>query len=235
MDKINLCRAEMLLGAQAMNKLAASRVAVFGIGGVGSYCAEALARMGIGNITVVDDDVVAPSNLNRQLYALQSTVGQPKVDIAAARINDINPDCIVTKKRIRYAENVASDFDMRDYDYVVDAVDTVSAKLLLVQKCHDANVPIVSCMGTGNKLDPTAFRVADISQTTVCPLARVMRRELKKRGIATLKVVYSAEPPQVPEQLEVTAKRQTPGSLSFVPPVAGMILASVVVKDLIKE
>ncbi len=235
MDKINLCRAEMLLGAQAMNKLAASRVAVFGIGGVGSYCAEALARMGIGNITIVDDDVVAPSNLNRQLYALQSTVGQPKVDIAAARINDINPDCIVTKKRIRYAENVASDFDMRDYDYVVDAVDTVSAKLLLVQKCHDANVPIVSCMGTGNKLDPTAFRVADISQTTVCPLARVMRRELKKRGIATLKVVYSAEPPQVPEQLEVTAKRQTPGSLSFVPPVAGMILASVVVKDLIKE
>lgn len=235
MDKINLCRAEMLLGAQAMNKLATSRVAVFGIGGVGSYCAEALARMGIGNITIVDDDVVAPSNLNRQLYALQSTVGQPKVDIAAARINDINPDCIVTKKRIRYAENVASDFDMRDYDYVVDAVDTVSAKLLLVQKCHDANVPIVSCMGTGNKLDPTAFRVADISQTTVCPLARVMRRELKKRGIATLKVVYSAEPPQVPEQLEVTAKRQTPGSLSFVPPVAGMILASVVVKDLIKE
>lgn len=235
MDKINLCRTEMLLGAQAMNKLAASRVAVFGIGGVGSYCAEALARMGIGNITVVDDDVVAPSNINRQLYALQSTVGQPKVDIAAARINDINPDCIVTKKRIRYAENVASDFDMRDYDYVVDAVDTVSAKLLLVQKCHDANVPIVSCMGTGNKLDPTAFRVADISQTTVCPLARVMRRELKKRGIATLKVVYSAEPPQVPEQLEVTAKRQTPGSLSFVPPVAGMILASVVVKDLIKE
>lgn len=235
MDKINLCRAEMLLGAQAMNKLAASRVAVFGIGGVGSYCAEALARMGIGNITIVDDDVVAPSNLNRQLYALQSTVGQPKVDIAAARINDINPDCIVTKKRIRYAENVASDFDMRDYDYVVDAVDTVSAKLLLVQKCHDANVPIVSCMGTGNKLDPTAFRVADISQTTICPLARVMRRELKKRGIATLKVVYSAEPPQVPEQLEVTAKRQTPGSLSFVPPVAGMILASVVVKDLIKE
>ncbi len=235
MDKINLCRAEMLLGAQAMNKLAASRVAVFGIGGVGSYCAEALARMGIGNITVVDDDVVAPSNINRQLYALQSTVGQPKVDIAAARINDINPDCIVTKKRIRYAENVASDFDMRDYDYVVDAVDTVSAKLLLVQKCHDANVPIVSCMGTGNKLDPTAFRVADISQTTVCPLARVMRRELKKRGIATLKVVYSAEPPQVPEQLEVTAKRQTPGSLSFVPPVAGMFLASVVVKDLIKE
>lgn len=235
MDKINLCRAEMLLGTQAMNKLAASRVAVFGIGGVGSYCAEALARMGIGNITIVDDDVVAPSNLNRQLYALQSTVGQPKVDIAAARINDINPDCIVTKKRIRYAENVASDFDMRDYDYVVDAVDTVSAKLLLVQKCHDANIPIVSCMGTGNKLDPTAFRVADISQTTVCPLARVMRRELKKRGIATLKVVYSAEPPQVPEQLEVTAKRQTPGSLSFVPPVAGMILASVVVKDLIKE
>lgn len=235
MDKINLCRAEMLLGAQAINKLAVSRVAVFGIGGVGSYCAEALARMGIGNITVVDDDVVAPSNLNRQLYALQSTVGQPKVDIAAARINDINPDCIVTKKRIRYAENVASDFDMRDYDYVVDAVDTVSAKLLLVQKCHDANVPIVSCMGTGNKLDPTAFRVADISQTTVCPLARVMRRELKKRGIATLKVVYSAEPPQVPEQLEVTAKRQTPGSISFVPPVAGMILASVVVKDLIKE
>ena len=235
MDKINLCRAEMLLGAQAMNKLAASRVTVFGIGGVGSYCAEALARMGIGNITIVDDDVVAPSNLNRQLYALQSTVGQPKVDIAAARINDINPDCIVTKKRIRYAENVASDFDMRDYDYVVDAVDTVSAKLLLVQKCHDANVPIVSCMGTGNKLDPTAFRVADISQTTVCPLARVMRRELKKRGIATLKVVYSTEPPQVPEQLEVTAKRQTPGSLSFVPPVAGMILASVVVKDLIKE
>ena len=233
MNELNLCRSEMLLGEEAMNKLANSHVAVFGVGGVGSYCVEALARIGVGKITIVDDDVFASSNLNRQLYATQSTVGQYKVDIASDRIADINPQCVVTNKRIRYAENTTDQFDFCQYDYVVDAIDTVSAKLLLAQKCHEVNVPVVSCMGTGNKLDPTAFHVADISKTTICPLARVMRRELRKRGINSLKVVYSEEPPLTPTQLETSAKRQTPGSVSFVPPVAGMILASVVIKDLI--
>ena len=223
----------MLLGKEAMEKIAASHVAVFGVGGVGSYCVEALARAGVGKLTIVDDDVFAPSNLNRQLYATQSTVGMYKTDVAEKRVYDINPKCIVTKKRIRYAENTTDMFDFSQFDYVVDAIDTVSAKLLLVQNCKQNGVPVVSCMGTGNKLDPTAFRVVDINDTTVCPLARVMRRELKKRGITSLKVVYSPEKPLTPSQLETSAKRQTPGSVSFVPPVAGMILASVVVKDLI--
>lgn len=229
-----LCRSEMLLGEEAIAKLAAAHVAVFGLGGVGSYCAEALARGGVGHLTLVDDDVIAESNINRQLYALTSTVGQAKTDVAAARIADINPDCIVTKKRIRYEKSTTNEFDFAEYDYVVDAIDTVTSKLLLAELCFRSDTKEIACMGTGNKLDSTAFRVADVFDTKVCPLAKVMRRELKKRGVTHLKVVYSEEEPLVPTQLETSAKRQTPGSVSFVPPVAGMILASVVIKDLLK-
>lgn len=227
------CRTEMLLGEQALTKLTNAHVAVFGLGGVGSYCAEALARAGVGALTIVDDDVIADSNINRQLYALTSTVGKYKTDVAAERIADINPTCVVTKKRIRYNETTTNEFGFAKFDYVVDAIDTVASKLLLAELCAKLGVPLVSCMGTGNKLDPTAFRVADVFQTKVCPLAKVMRRELKRRGVNALKVVYSEEEPLTPSQLETTSKRQTPGSVSFVPPVAGMILASVVVKDLI--
>ncbi len=229
-----LCRSEMLLGDDAIAKLAAAHVAVFGLGGVGSYCAEALARGGVGHLTIVDDDVIAESNINRQLYALTSTVGIAKTDVAAARIADINPDCIVTKKCIRYDKTTTDEFDFAEYDYVVDAIDTVTSKLLLAELCFRSDTKEIACMGTGNKLDPTAFKVVDVFDTKVCPLAKVMRRELKKRGVTHLKVVYSEEEPLVPTQLEASAKRQTPGSVSFVPPVAGMILASVVIKDLIK-
>lgn len=227
------CRTEMLLGNDALTKLKNAHVAVFGLGGVGSFCAEALARAGVGALTIVDDDVIAESNINRQLYALTSTVGRLKTDVAAERIADINPDCIVTKKAIRFDKTTTDSFDFDKYDYVVDAIDTVTSKLLLAEICTAQGVPEVASMGTGNKLDPTAFRVADVSETKICPLAKVMRRELKKRGITALKVVYSEEEPLVPAQLETSARHQTPGSVSFVPPVAGMILASVVIKGLI--
>lgn len=227
------CRTEMLLGNDALTKLKNAHVAVFGLGGVGSFCAEALARAGVGALTIVDDDVIAESNINRQLYALTSTVGRLKTDVAAERIADINPDCIVTKKAIRFDKTTTDSFDFDKYDYVVDAIDTVASKLLLAEICAAQGVQEVASMGTGNKLDPTAFRVADVSETKICPLAKVMRRELKKRGITALKVVYSEEEPLVPTQPETSAKRQTPGSVSFVPPVAGMILASVVIKGLI--
>lgn len=223
----------MLLGDDALAKLKNAHVAVFGLGGVGSFCAEALARAGVGALTIVDDDVIAESNINRQLYALTSTVGRLKTDVAAERIADINPDGVVTKKAIRFDKTTTDSFDFDKYNYVVDAIDTVTSKLLLAEICVAHGVPEVASMGTGNKLDPTAFRVADVFETKICPLAKVMRRELKKRGITALKVVYSEEEPLVPTQLETSAKRQTPGSVSFVPPVAGMILASVVIKDLI--
>lgn len=227
------CRTEMLLGNDALTKLKNAHVAVFGLGGVGSFCAEALARAGVGALTIVDDDVIAESNINRQLYALTSTVGRLKTDVAAERIADINPDCIVTKKAIRFDKTTTDSFDFDKYDYVVDAIDTVTSKLLLAEICAAQGVQEVASMGTGNKLDPTAFRVADVFETKICPLAKVMRRELKKRGITALKVVYSEEEPLVPAQPETSARRQTPGSVSFVPPVAGMILASVVIKGLI--
>lgn len=227
------CRTEMLLGSGALDKLSASSVAVFGLGGVGSYAAEALARAGVGYLTVVDGDVISESNVNRQLYALSSTVGLAKASVAAARIADINPDCVVDARITRFDESTAREFDFASYDYVVDAIDTVTSKLLLVQLCNAVKTPIISCMGTGNKLDATAFRVADISETSVCPLARVMRRELKARGITHLKTVYSAEQPLTPNRLEQTSKWQTPGSVPFVPPVAGFILAGEVIKDLI--
>lgn len=230
---MNLIREEMLIGADAVAKLANSHVAVFGLGGVGSFCVEALARAGVGTLTLVDDDVIDDSNVNRQLFALTDNVGCAKTDVAAQRVAAINPQCVVTKKQIRYQQNTADQFDLTKFDYVVDAIDTVTSKLLLAELCFRQNVPIVSCMGTGNKLDPTAFAVADVFQTKVCPLAKVMRRELKKRGVTKLKVVYSPEETIVPQQLYNSAKRQTPGSVSFVPPVAGMILAGEVIKDII--
>ena len=228
------CRMEMLLGADALQKVQNSHVAVFGVGGVGCYTVEALARAGVGALTLVDDDVFATSNINRQLFALHSTLGQAKVAVAKERIADINPNCNVQAVKLRFDATTASQFDFAQFDYVVDAIDTVTSKLLLAKLCHQANTPIISCMGTGNKLDATAFLVADIFQTSVCPLAKVMRKELKALGIPSLKVVYSKEVPQTPTQLESSNKRQTPSSISFVPPVAGLILAGEVVKDIIK-
>ena len=232
-------RTELLLGDEGMEKLKNARVAVFGVGGVGGYAVEALARSGVGALDLIDDDAVAPSNLNRQIIALQSTVGKPKVEVAAARIADINPDCIVRTYRIFYTPDTAGQFDFSLYDYVIDAIDTVTGKIALVMQAQAAGTPIISSMGAGNKLDPSAFEVADIYKTSVCPLARVMRRELKKRGVKRLKVVYSREEALTPEgeieQDAVHKKRATPGSVAFVPAVAGLILAGEVVKDIVNN
>lgn len=228
-------RSELLLGGENMERLRRARVAVFGVGGVGGYVAEALARGGVGTLDLVDNDTVCLSNLNRQIIALHSTIGQYKVDAARARILDINPEAVVHTYRIFYLPETADQFDFTQYDYVVDAIDTVSGKLMLIEQAKRAGVPVISSMGAGNKLDPTAFRVADISETSVCPLAKVMRRELKKRGITNVKVVYSEEKPLVPhtaESLAATPRRQTPGSVSFVPSVVGLIIAGEVIKDL---
>ena len=230
-DQYTRTRAQ--LGTPALDVLRRAHVAVFGIGGVGGQAVEVLARSGVGELSLFDSDTVALSNLNRQLVALHSTLGQYKVDAMAARIADIDPTIIVHANRMFYNAETAPDVDLTQFDYVLDCIDTVSAKLLLIRCCKKDGVPILCSMGAANKLDPTAFRVADVSETKICPLAKVMRRELKKRGITALKVVYSEEEPLVPAQLETSAKRQTPGSVSFVPPVAGMILASVVIKDLI--
>ena len=233
-------RTRLLLGFEAVERLNHCRVAVFGVGGVGSYAAEALARSGVGALDLVDSDRVALSNLNRQLIALHSTIGQYKVDVAAARIRDINPRCRVTVHPIFYLPETQDQFDFTRYDYIVDAVDTVKAKLALIENAQAAGTPIISSMGAGNKLDPTAFRVADIYDTSVCPLARVMRTECRKRGIRSLKVVYSQEPPLVPQpdpedpEPLTGSRRSTPGSVAFVPSVAGLIIAGEVVKDLIK-
>ena len=232
-------RTELLLGDEGMEKLKNARVAVFGVGGVGGYAVEALARSGVGALDLIDDDAVAPSNLNRQIIALQSTVGKPKVEVAAARIADINPDCIVRTYRTFYTPDTAGRFDFSLYDYVIDAIDTVTGKIALVMQAQAAGTPIISSMGAGNKLDPSAFEVADIYKTSVCPLARVMRRELKKRGVKRLKVVYSREEALTPEgeieQDAVHKKRATPGSVAFVPAVAGLILAGEVVKDIVNN
>ena len=243
-------RAQLLLGKAAMEALAASRVAVFGIGGVGSFAAEAIARAGVGAIDIFDDDKVCLTNINRQLIALHSTIGKPKVEVMRDRILDINPRCNVTAHACFYSAETADSVDLAVYDYIVDAIDTVSCKLLLIERATAAGVPIISCMGAGNKLDPTRLEVADITKTSVCPLARVMRKELKARGIAHLKVVYSREEAIKPlDDLSIscktgcvcppgtkrkcTARRAVPGSVSFVPPVAGYILAGEVVKDII--
>ncbi|MCI7095890.1 MAG: tRNA threonylcarbamoyladenosine dehydratase [Clostridiales bacterium] len=230
-------RSQLLLGGDAMTKLAGARVAVFGVGGVGGYTVEALARCGVGMLDLIDNDTVSISNLNRQILATHSTVGRLKVDVARERVLDINPACVVRTYPCFYLPDTADQFDFTQYDYIVDAIDTVTGKLLLAERAAEANTPIISAMGTGNKLDPTAFQVADISQTSMCPLARVMRKELKKRGIVHLKVVYSREEPLSPVGGEAEAarlgKRQIPGSVSFVPGAAGLILAGAVIKDLI--
>lgn len=235
-------RTELLLGKTAMEKLAASRVAVFGLGGVGGYTAEALARSGVGALDFIDDDRVCLTNLNRQILATHKTIGQYKVNVAKQRVAAINPDAVIRVYQTFYTPETAAQFDFHNYDYVVDAIDTVTGKLSLVMQAHEAGTPIISAMGAGNKMDPTAFRVADIYQTSVCPLARIMRRELRRRGIQHLKVVYSEEPPMTPAEDMASrcdtdrtcAQRRTiPGSNAFVPPVVGLILASEVVKDLV--
>ena len=226
-------RTALLLGEQATQKLASARVAVFGIGGVGGYVAEALARAGVGALDLIDNDTVSLSNLNRQIIALHSTVGRLKVDVMAERIRDINPDCRVRALPIFYLPEKAAEFDFSCYDYIADAIDTVSAKLDLAVRAHEAGVPIIAAMGAGNKLDASAFEVADIAKTSVCPLARVMRIELRRRGIHHMKVVYSKEEPHVPTvTLPDPHRRQTPGSVSFVPGAAGLIMAGEIIKDL---
>ncbi|MBR6300193.1 MAG: tRNA threonylcarbamoyladenosine dehydratase [Clostridia bacterium] len=230
-------RTQLLLGEAAMRKLASSRVAVFGIGGVGGYTVEALARSGIGALDLIDNDRVALSNLNRQIIATLDTVGQYKVDAAAARIASINPECKVTVYKTFFMPETRGEFDFSEYDYVVDAIDTVTGKLALAECAQAADTPIISAMGAGNKLDPTAFRVADINDTSVCPLAKVMRRECRRRGIRHLKVVYSQEEALQPlgrPAEEDTVRRSIPGSTAFVPPVAGLIIAGEVIKDLTK-
>ncbi len=270
-------RTRLLIGDEGMERLFSSRVAVFGIGGVGGYAVEALARGGIGAIDLIDNDKVCLSNLNRQIIATRSTIGRYKVDVAAERIRDINPDLVVRTYKILYTPETAGSFDFSEYDYVIDAIDMITGKICLAVQANKAGIPIISCMGAGNKMDPTAFEVADIYRTSVCPLARVMRRELKKRGIPSLKVVYSREPAVKPaggaeieaaegmeiqegaegdmlagrrEKGEVTDRhgnpgsfqserdgkaprtRPVPGSNSFVPAAAGLILAGEVIKDL---
>ena len=228
-------RTRLLLGDEGIERLKKARVAVFGLGGVGSYVVEALCRSGVGALEIIDDDVIALSNLNRLLYATRENVGQPKTEVVKARIASICPDTAVHIYNCFYLPETADRFDFTQYDYVADAIDTVSGKLELVEQAHAAGVPIISSMGAGNKLDPTAFEVADISKTSVCPLARVMRRELRKRGIEHLKVVYSKEPPIEPAEAEPDGthpKRQTPGSCAFVPSVAGLIMAGEIIRDL---
>ncbi|MCD8011704.1 MAG: tRNA threonylcarbamoyladenosine dehydratase [Lachnospiraceae bacterium] len=242
-------RTELLLGKECMETLFHARVAVFGIGGVGGYTVEALARSGIGTLDLIDDDKICLTNLNRQIFALRSTVGKYKVDVAEERIRQINPDARINKYKTFYTPETAGQFDFSKYDYVVDAIDTVTGKLELVQQAERTGTPIISCMGAGNKMDASAFEVADIYETSICPLARVMRRELKKRGIQKLKVVYSKEPPMQPVDdmaiscrtncicppgtaRKCTQRRQVPGSNAFVPAVAGLIIAGEVVRDL---
>lgn len=228
-------RTRLLLGDEGLRRLADAHVAVFGVGGVGGYAVEALVRSGVGRLDLIDSDTVDATNLNRQIIATAATVGRPKVIVAAERAASINPACEVRPRQCFFLPETAADFDFAAYDYIIDAVDTVSAKVALVEAAGAAGTPIVSSMGAGNKLDPTAFRVADIYETSVDPLARVMRRELRRRGIPALKVVYSTEPPRVPAADGETVKegaRPAPGSVAFVPAVAGLILGGEVVRDL---
>lgn len=225
-------RAELLLGEEALEKLRSARVALFGIGGVGSFAAEALARGGVGHITLVDGDTVSITNINRQLIALHSTVGKEKTAVMAERIADISPETEVETYPVVYGAESRDLLDFSTYDYVIDAIDTVTSKLILIEEAKKAGVPVISCMGTGNKFHPERFEVTDISKTSVCPLAKVMRKELKVRGIKNVKVVYSKEEPQKPAESPETGKRQIPGSLSFVPPVAGLLLAGEVIRHI---
>ena len=232
MEENQFERTALLLGKASVEKLARKRVAVFGVGGVGGFVCEGLVRAGIGAIDIVDKDTVALSNINRQLIALHSTVGKNKVDVLEERLKDINKNLIIKKYKCFFLPETSETFDFREYDYVVDAIDTVTGKIELILKAKEAGVPIISAMGAGNKLDPTAFQVSDIYKTSVCPLARVMRRELKKRGVEKLKVVYSKEEPIKPQFEE--GEEVVPGSVSFVPPALGLIIAGEIVKDLIR-
>lgn len=243
-------RLELTIGKEKIQKLRDSRAIVFGLGGVGSYVVEALVRSGLGAIDIVDNDTVSVSNINRQLYALHSTVGKNKVDVAEERIRDINPDCVVTKHKIFFLPENSDAFDFSRYDYIIDCIDTVKGKIEIIARAKEAGKPVISAMGAGNKLDPTKFQVADISKTSVCPLARVIRNELKKRRIKNVKCVFSTEitvpPKKSPETTPQEKKlppaektqngkfqKQIPGSNAFVPSVAGLIIASEVIKDLI--
>lgn len=233
MEHSQFLRSEMILGENSTQILKGKSVILFGLGGVGSYTAEALARAGIGRLTIVDNDVVSVTNINRQLCALHSTVGMPKVEVVRARILDINPDCQVTALQKFYLSENSDEFGLENYDYIADAIDTVSAKIDLAVKAQQLGIPMIACMGTGNKFDPSLFTVSDIFKTSGCPLCRVMRTELRKRGIKKLNVVWSPEEPAKPAQTdENTGKRQTPASLPFVPPVAGMIMAGRIILDL---
>ena len=235
-------RTRFLLGQEAMDKLQKAHIAIFGLGGVGGYVAEALARSGVGALTLVDHDTISKSNINRQILATVDTIGKDKVTVAAERVSSINPHIRVVPRKTFYLPETAQEFDLTQYDYVVDAIDTVTGKMMLIQAAKTANTPIISSMGTGNKLDPTAFRVGDIRDTSVCPLARIIRKECKKRGIEKLKVVYSTEdpiknplPPDDPAWAELPEGRNAlPGSVCFVPAVAGMIIAGEVIKDIVK-
>ena len=227
-------RTALLIGEEGLEKLKKSRVAVFGIGGVGGYVVEALARSGVGALDLIDKDVVSVSNINRQIIALHSTVGQLKTEVAANRAKDVNPDIVIHRHDVFYLPENVAEFDFSKYDYVVDAIDTVSGKLALAEQAQRSGTPIISSMGAGNKLDPTAFEVADIAKTSVCPLARVMRRELKKRGIEHLKVVYSKEEPLSSSLIDEESGKAIPGSIAFVPSVVGLIIAGEVIKDLTK-
>lgn len=232
MEENQFERTALLLGKASVERLARKRVAVFGVGGVGGFVCEGLVRAGIGAIDIVDKDTVALSNLNRQLIALHSTVGKNKVDVLEERLKDINKNLIIKKYKCFFLPETSETFDFREYDYVVDAIDTVTGKIELILKAKEAGVPIISAMGAGNKLEPAGFQVSDIYKTSVCPLARVMRRELKKRGVDKLKVVYSKEEPIKPQFGE--GEEVVPGSISFVPPALGLIIAGEVVKDLIR-
>ena len=248
MDRFS--RTKLVYGAEAMEKLASSHVAVFGIGGVGGYVVEALARSGIGALDLIDDDKVCLTNINRQIIATRKTVGKYKVDVAEERIHDINPDCVVRTYKTFFLPGTQDEFDFTEYDYVVDAIDTVAGKLAIIEKAKEANIPVISSMGAGNKTDPSMFEVADLYRTSICPLAKVMRRECRKKGIDSLKVVYSREEPRRPlDDMQEedgqncgslpetdgkhTGRRAVPGSTAFVPSVAGLIAAGEVINDLI--
>ena len=228
------CRTELLIGEEGIEKLHNSKVIVFGIGGVGSFVVEALTRAGVGNLILVDNDTICISNLNRQIHATQATVGNVKVEAMKARVLSINPNCNVEAKQEFITADNIQEIIPEDIDYVVDAIDTVTSKLALAEYCYKNDIKLIASMGTGNKIDPTQFRVTDVFKTKVCPLAKVMRTELRKRGVKKLKVVYSEEIPMVPNKGRAvpSQKRQTPGSISFVPPVAGMIIGGEVIKDL---
>ena len=228
-----LSRTALLLGDDALRRLSSSSVLVFGLGGVGGYVVEALARTGVGTIGIVDNDVVSLSNINRQIYALHSTVGRKKTEVARERILDINPSCIVRTYDMFYLPETADLIDFSEYDYVVDCIDTIAAKIELVLRCRAIGVPLISSMGTGNKLDPSKLKVADISKTSVCPLARVMRQELRKRGVYHLKCIFSTEEPS--NSVVQDGSRHAPGSIAFVPSVAGLTIAGAVIRDLTGE